>query len=107
MQPGEERLLAGRASAGQEPRALEPADARLAETEFRVSPLIEILPDLPPEDLPKPPAPKLAPPRAPVPDVRIAKPVEKKQRRPGAFPNRLMRRSAIAPWPPASGSRPG
>lgn len=78
MQPGEERLLAGRASAGQEPRALEPADARLAETEFRVSPLIEILPDLPPEDLPKPPAPKLAPPRAPVPDVRIAKPVEKK-----------------------------
>jgi len=30
MQPGEERLLAGRSSAGQEPRALEPADARLA-----------------------------------------------------------------------------
>lgn len=78
IQPGEERLLAGRSSAGQEPRALEPADARLVETEFRVSPLIEILPDLPPEALPKPPAPKLVPPRAPVPDVRIAKPVEKK-----------------------------
>jgi hypothetical protein len=72
--PGEERLLARQSSAPVEPRALEPADARLAESEFLISPLIEILPDLPPEEFP--PEPKLVTPRAPrasAPDIRIAK----------------------------------
>ena len=73
MAPGEERLLVGKSPATVDPRALETVDARLAEAEILVFPLIEILPDLPAEELP---APKLVTPRAPrasAPDIRIAK----------------------------------
>lgn len=78
--PGEERLLMTRPSAPVAPRALAPADAFRAESEYGPSAIIEILHDLP-DDLPEPPEPKLAAPsmpRAVAPEIRIAKPLERR-----------------------------
>lgn len=78
--PGEERLLKTRPSAPVAPRALAPADAFLAESEYGPFAIIEIMPDLP-DDLPEPPEPKLATPimpRAVAPEIRIAKPLERR-----------------------------
>ncbi len=88
--PGEERLLATRPSAPVAPRTLAPADSLMAESEFAPSGVIEILPDLP-DDLPEPPEPKLAAPRmprAPAPDIRIAKSPE----------NRAPQKQAAPTW---------
>ena len=78
--PGEERLLTTRPSAPVQSRALAPAETFLAESEYGPSATIEILPDLP-DDLPEPPEPTWATPRMPravAPDIRIAKPLERR-----------------------------